>query len=65
MKQTVAKNFPKCALCRHWYDPANSAIEPTAAQGLWKIETGIKNKCLIKNCNMQSNMFCSKFESKV
>lgn len=65
MKKTFKRDFPKCALCKHWYDPTNSAIKPTATRGLWEIETSIKSKCLVKNCNMQSNMFCSKFESKV
>lgn len=65
MKQVVKGDFPKCALCKHWHDPAGLAIEPAFGRGMWQIEPGIKNKCLIRNCNMQSHMFCSKFESKV
>lgn len=56
MKQVVKGTFPKCALCKHWYDPAGSAIEPASGRGMWKIEPNVTKKCLLKNCKMQSNM---------
>ena len=41
MASTVVniKYTKKCALCKNWYDPTNSAISPeTPAIGLWKIK---------------------------
>lgn len=61
------RTIKKCAFCRHWYDPTNSAIEPRAPQiGLWTIrDTNQKNKCLLKNLSMSAGAFCGKYESKL
>lgn len=58
----------KCAFCKNWYDPTNSAIEPKSPViGLWKIkDTNQRCKCLKKNIDMMANSFCSNnFESKI
>lgn len=55
------KTVKKCALCKHWYDPTNSAIAPKSPKiGLWEIKD-INQKCLCikKNIQMSSNAFCS------
>ena len=55
------KHMKKCAFCKHWYDPTNSAIAPKAPQiGLWEIKD-INQKCLCmkKNINMVANGFCA------
>ena len=58
----------RCALCKHWYDPTNSAIAPKAAIiGLWEIkDINQKSTCLKKNIEMPANAFCSsEFDSKL
>ena len=56
------KQMKKCAFCKHWYDPTNSAIVPKAPViGLWEIkDTNQKCMCLKKNIPMAANAFCSK-----
>ena len=55
------KNIKKCAFCKYWNDPANSAIVPKApAIGMWEIkDINQKCMCLKKNILMVSNGFCS------
>ncbi|MBQ6702981.1 MAG: hypothetical protein IJN17_08530 [Clostridia bacterium] len=55
------KNNKKCAFCKYWYDPANSAISPKApAIGLWQIkDINQKCMCLKKNIPMPAGTFCS------
>lgn len=55
------KHIKKCAFCKNWYDPTNSAIVPKSpAIGLWQIKD-INQKCLClkKNIQMPANAFCS------
>ena len=62
------KHIKKCAICKNWYDPTNSAIRPKSpAIGLWEIkDTNQKCMCLKKNFDMPANAFCSKdFISKL
>lgn len=62
------KIVKKCAICKNWYDPTNSAIEPRNPKiGLWKIkDTNQKCVCLKKNYLISANAFCSRdFESKI
>ena len=62
------KNISKCAFCKNWYDPTNSAIAPKSpAIGLWEIKD-INQKCMFLNKNIQmlANAFCSAdFERKI
>ena len=55
------KYAKKCALCKNWYDPTNSAIAPKAPTiGLWEIkDVNQKCMCLKKNIPMPANAFCS------
>ena len=62
------KHINKCAFCKYWYDPTNSAIVPKSpAIGLWQIkDVNQKCKCLKKNIPMPANAFCSRdFISKI
>lgn len=62
------KSTRKCAICKNWYDPTNSAIEPKSPRiGVWKIkDTNQKSICLKRNYNMQAGAFCSSdFECKL
>ena len=55
------RHIKKCATCKYWYDPTNSAIEPQAPNiGLWKIkEVNQMNLCTKRNIKMQASVFCS------
>ena len=56
----------KCAFCKHWYDPTNSAIVPKQpAAGFWEYDSMAKNKCMIRGVEMAGMQSCGKFESKV
>ena len=62
------KFIKKCAFCKNWYDPTNSAIAPKAPIiGLWAIkDVNQKCMCLVKNIPMPANGFCNRdFESKI
>lgn len=70
MSSTVVniKNIKKCAFCKHWYDPTNSAIAPKSPSiGLWEIkDTNQKCLCLKKNIKMPATAFCSSgYEAKL
>ena len=62
------KHTKKCAFCKNWYDPTNSAITPKSPIiGLWEIHD-INQKCLCmkRNIQMPANAFCSSgFEGKI
>ncbi|MBQ7084365.1 MAG: hypothetical protein IJM95_03865 [Anaerotignum sp.] len=62
-----ANKAKKCAICKNWYDPTNSAIAPVSPNvGLWEIkDIKEKKKCLIRNVDTISTMYCNKFESKL
>lgn len=62
------KHIKKCAFCKNWFDPTNSAIAPKSpAIGLWEIkDVNQKCICLKKNIQMPANAFCSSdFISKI
>ncbi|MCR4833320.1 MAG: hypothetical protein K5900_07070 [Butyrivibrio sp.] len=60
------KTIKKCAFCKYWYDPTNSAIVPKSPHiNLWQYDDNCKNKCLLKNYDMRSNAFCNKYECKL
>ncbi len=63
----LKSNVKKCAFCKHWYDPTNSAIEPKAPNiGLWEVvDTRMRKKCLLYNSDRPAMHFCSKFEMKL
>lgn len=57
----------KCALCKYWYDPTNSAIKPREPRiNLWTIDDKCGKKvCLKKSYEMAPLSFCSDFELKL
>lgn len=60
------KTMKKCAFCKYWYDPMNSAISPQSPQfNIWEFDDNAKKKCLQRNCDMSANGFCGKYECKV
>lgn len=60
------KTAKKCALCKYWYDPANSAIAPKSPKiNLWTMDDKCKKMCLKRNYEMNSTAFCGKYECKL
>lgn len=62
------RNSHKCAFCKYWYDPTNSAIEPKSPNiGLWTIkDTNQKALCTKRNQKMQATAFCPRdYECKL
>lgn len=55
----------KCAFCKYWYDPTNSAIRPSFGRGAWEYDVDAKSKCRVRNVNMKAFASCPKFESKL
>ena len=56
------KYAKKCAFCKYWYDPTNSAIAPKCPGiGMWEIkDINQKCMCMKKNIPMPANAFCSR-----
>lgn len=66
MSNVNIKTAKKCAICKHWYDPTNNAIEPKIPNAnIWSIDEKQKRKCLKKNLDMSAGAFCSKYECKL
>lgn len=60
------KSVEKCAFCKYWYDPTNSAISPRSPKiNLWEYDDKGKMKCLQKKYDMKDSAFCSKYECKL
>lgn len=55
----------RCAFCKHWYDPTNSAIRPKGGKDMWEYDTGVRNKCREKNIMIVASSSCPKFELKL
>lgn len=55
----------KCAFCKYWYDPTNSAIRPSFGRGVWEYDADAKCKCRVKNRDTKGFESCPKFESKL
>lgn len=66
-KRADPKHTRLCAFCKNWYDPTNSAIEPTSSPVSWKIkDTMQKNVCLAKNnLKTSAGASCPKYECKL
>lgn len=56
----------KCAFCKHWYDPANSHIQPKSPRiNLWLYDHQAKSYCDVKRIEMKGGQFCSEYECKM
>ena len=55
----------RCAFCRHWYDPTNSAIRPHKPRvGIWEYDHDCKNYCSVTNLDKRAWQTCKRFEFK-
>jgi hypothetical protein len=66
-RKVPIKSSRFCALCKHWYDPANSHLRPVVPMiGQWEIDRGVKCPCMARNGIMtDSESICPKFEKKI
>lgn len=66
MMQIDIRHYKKCAFCKHWYDPTNSAIAPKYPQrSIWELDQKAKKKCLKTNIEKTAASFCSRYEPKL
>lgn len=55
----------KCAFCKYWNDPTNSAIRPLPG-GYWEYDSSAMHECLRKhNMKMKGVAGCTDFECKL
>ena len=54
----------KCAFCKNWYDPTNSAINPRSS-ALWEYDPRKRSRCLERNTETAANQSCGKFVMKM
>lgn len=55
----------RCAFCKHWYDPTNSAIVPKKNK-LWEYDSDARSICRKRNSmKTKANYTCNKFECKL
>lgn len=54
----------KCAFCKHWHDPAMTAIRPLLGK-TWEFDPNIKKRCLEFGSDRQAINTCPKFSSKI
>lgn len=60
------KTVKRCAFCKYWYDPTNSAIMPKAPKiYIWTYDEKACNKCLRRNYLMKAGQSCSLYENKM
>lgn len=61
-----AESIKKCAFCRHWYDPTNSAIRPrSAAVGLWEFDPTVTKPCAVRPGERKAFYCCPDFACKL
>ena len=62
----VKSNFRKCAFCKYWYDPTNSAISSKAPNiGILEYDERRQAKCLVRNAEMPAYHGCAKYACKL
>ena len=60
------KRIKKCAFCKYWYDPTNSAIRPRTPQfNQLEFDDQCKKLCMKKNFEMNAGAFCCSYECKI
>lgn len=65
MKQANLKTVMRCAFCKNWYDPADSAIRPKVPQlNIWEYDDRAKAMCMLKNTDTLGSALCSHYECK-
>jgi hypothetical protein len=61
---STGKKF--CVFCKHWYDPANAALEPLFPAGRrWNVDETAENMCMYYSKQRKALNTCAHFESKI
>ena len=61
-----AESIKKCAFCKNWYDPTNSAIRAkSAAVGLWEFDPSVTKSCTVRSGNRKAFYCCPDFSCKI
>lgn len=60
---TINNTGKYCAICKYWWDPACSYIQPQQAK-VWRIEGTTKCRCVKRNIDTQGQAFCEMFRCK-
>ena len=59
-------HITKCAFCKYWYDPTNSAlIAKNPAAGFWEYDPRKKSRCSMMNAETAGGQTCGKFDMKM
>lgn len=54
----------RCAFCKHWHDPAMTAIRPVLGK-TWEYDPKVKKRCLEIGIDKVAMSSCPKFSSKI
>ncbi len=56
----------KCAFCKNWYDPTNTAIRPkNAPAGFWEFDPEAQKPCMKRPGDKRATFYCSQFQCKI
>ncbi len=56
----------KCAFCRNWYDPTNSAIRPKSPSvGIWEFDPAVMKPCIVRPGERKAFYCCPDFICKI
>lgn len=62
----VSGRTKRCAFCKYFYDPTNTAIRPkNPSIGLWEFDSKAKSKCTIRPGEKIANFVCPQFVCKI
>ena len=60
------KGIKRCAFCKNWYDPGQTAIYPVNAKnGWWEYDDAVINMCMVLNCKRKADSSCGKYVCKI
>ncbi len=61
-----AESVKKCAFCRNWYDPTNTAIRPKSpAVGIWEFDPSVTKPCTVRPGERKAFYQCPDFVCKL
>ena len=67
MKHRISiKGARRCAFCKNWHDPGQSAISPVNLKmNLWEYDDAVSKMCTVYNCMKKADSGCGKYECKL
>ncbi len=66
MKPINIGSTKRCAFCKHWFDPGDTAIRPrNVKHGLWEYDPDTKRVCEKRRYERPGNAFCNEYECKI